>query len=88
MSNLVQVTNMREVINIQDIDGLLLVSSREVAINFEKRHADVIKVIDSKISENEKLRSQKYFIENTYKVEGNNRTYKEYLMTRSFATSD
>lgn len=82
MSNLVQVTNMREVINIQDIDGLLLVSSREVAINFEKRHADVIKVIDSKISENEKLRSQKYFIENTYKVEGNNRTYKEYLMTR------
>ena len=25
---------------------------------------------------------QKMFIESTYKVEGNNKTYKEYLMTR------
>ena len=82
MNGIIDVTNAKELINIKDIEGSLLVSSREVATNFEKRHADVIKVIDSKISENEKLRSQKYFIENTYKVEGNNKTYKEYLMTR------
>ena len=81
MSNLVQATNMREVINIQDIDGSLLVSSREIAINFEKRHADVIKAIEDKLEINEVLRSSQYFIESTY-LDKYNRKTKEYLMTR------
>lgn len=53
-----------------------------VAERFGKRHADVIRAIEDKISENAKLRSHKYYLESSYKVEGNNKSYKEYLMTR------
>ena len=70
-------------------DEKLVVSSREVAANFEKRHDNVIRDIEELInqnsilsSENSILSSQKYFIESSYKVEGNNKTYKEYLLTR------
>lgn len=78
---LVDKTEVQEVINIKDIDGSFLVSSREVAINFEKRHADVIKAIEDKIKVNEVLRSPKYFIEGAY-LDKSNRKSKEYLMTR------
>ncbi len=67
---------------IKKIDGELVVTSRQVAENFEKRHADVLRVIEDLNSENAILRSQKYFIETYYKVEGNNKNYKEYLLTR------
>ena len=43
---------MSEIINVQNLNGQLLVSSREIAINFEKRHADVIKAIEYKIDIN------------------------------------
>lgn len=62
-------------------DGKVVVSSRVVAQDFGKRHNDVLRAIESKL-ENVILRSQNYFIESTYKVEGNNKSYKEYLMTR------
>lgn len=73
---------MLENIKVINQNGDLVVSSREVAQNFEKRHTEVLRAIESKISENAKLRSQNFFIENNYKVERNNKTYKEYLMTR------
>lgn len=68
--------------DLRNENGQIVVSSRMVAERFGKRHADVIRAIEEKISENAKLRSHKYFLENSYKVEGNNKSYKEYLMTR------
>lgn len=62
-------------------DGKLVVSSRRVAKDFEKRHADVIKAIEDKMKVNEILRSPKYFIESTY-TDKSNRQSKEYLLTR------
>lgn len=63
-------------------DEILTVSSREVADDFEKRHSDVIRTIENLISENAILRSSQYFIESYYKTNGNNKNYKEYLLTR------
>lgn len=62
-------------------EGQLVVSSRQVAEDFRKRHADVIKVIEDKMKVNEILRSPKYFIETTY-TDKSNRQSKEYLLTR------
>ena len=59
--------------------------SREVAKMVEKDHAHLcrdIKVYIDVISENPKLDSQDYFIPNTYKVEGNNKTYPCYDITK------
>ena len=71
----------KQMVEIQTKEGQLVVSSRQVAIDFEKRHADVIKTIEEKMEVNEILRSPKYFIESTYK-DKSNRNSKEYLLTR------
>ncbi len=72
---------MSHEINIINQNGVAMVSSRIVAKDFGKRHTEVLRTIETKL-ENAKLRSQNYFIESQYKAEGNNKTYKEYLMTR------
>lgn len=63
-------------------DGNLVVSSREVARDFEKRHNDVVTAIENKIKNltTENIVVQNYFIENTFNHRGNN--YKEYLLTK------
>ena len=66
---------------VKNIEGTLVVSSRQVAEDFDKRHADVIKAIEDKMKVNEILRSPKYFIESTY-TDKSNRKSKEYLLTR------
>ena len=38
---------MSELINVQQVDGQLLVSSREIATNFEKQHKHVIEKIEN-----------------------------------------
>lgn len=65
-------------------DGQLLVDSREVAEMTDVRHADLMRSIAGyiQILENAKLRSQNFFIPSTYKVDGNNKTYDCYLITR------
>ena len=63
-------------------DGKLVVSSRRVADDFGKDHAKVLRSIEGYISENPILASQSYFIKSNYKTNGNNKTYKEYLLTR------
>ncbi|WP_422404324.1 phage antirepressor KilAC domain-containing protein [Mammaliicoccus sp. JADD-157] len=63
----------------------LYVDSREIAEVTNKRHADLVRSIEnyeSVISQNAKLRSQDYFIESTYKTNGNNKSYKRYLLTK------
>ena len=63
-------------------DGKLVVSSRRVADDFGKNHAKILRSIEGYISENPILASQSYFIKSNYKTNGNNKTYKEYLLTR------
>lgn len=65
-------------------EGTLLVESREVAEMTEVRHADLMRSISGyiRILENAKLRSQDFFISSNYKVEGNNKTYDCFLLTR------
>ncbi|WP_436938428.1 Rha family transcriptional regulator [Staphylococcus xylosus] len=63
----------------------LYVDSREVAEMVGKNHAHLTRDIqnyESVISQNPKLDSHDYFIESTYKTEGNNKSYKNYLLTK------
>lgn len=66
------------------INGQLVTDSRDVAEMVERRHADLIRAIDGycEILENAKLRSQEFFIASDYKVEGNNKNYDCYLLTK------
>ena len=85
MENLIKV-------NVINKDGKLVVSSREVAENFGRRHDNVKRDLElilqshssnmrgEIISENSGLSSQ--IILSSYKVKGNNKTYKEYLLTK------
>ena len=62
-------------------DGQLVVSSREVAQNFGKEHKHVLEAIREILkAENSALKNM--FFESVYKVEGNNKSYPEYLMNR------
>lgn len=73
---------MNELIHITNENGVPVVSSREVAEHFGKRHADVIKSIEQHISDleatNEKVR---WFIETVY-TDKKGEPRKEYFMTR------
>lgn len=62
-------------------NGQLVVSSREVAQNFGKLHKDVLEAI-RKILKAENSALTNMFFESEYKVEGNNKSYTEYLMNR------
>ena len=55
-----------------------------MAENAEIRHTDLLRKIKGyeEILENAKVRSQNYFIKDTYKVEGNNKTYDCYQLTK------
>ena len=73
MSNLIKIINQ---------EGNLVVSSREVARDFEKRHNDVVEAIENKIKNltTENIVVGNYFIESEFNHKGN--VYKEYLLTR------
>ncbi|MCY7661989.1 Rha family transcriptional regulator, partial [Bacillus safensis] len=61
-----------------------LVDSREVAEMVDKRHADLVRSIESYlvvIGQNAKLRSDDFFIESTYQA-GTGKLYKHYLLTK------
>lgn len=60
---------MNEII-INNLDGKLTVSSLQVANDFEKQHKDVIRSIENLKAQNCALKEM--FIENSYKVDGNN----------------
>ena len=70
---------MSELINVQQVDAQLLVSSREIATNFEKQHKHVIEKIENTRAENSAI--QEMFIESTY-IASNGKTNKEFLITR------
>ena len=68
-----------EVIVKRTEDGELVVSSRRVAEDYGKRHADVIEKIEELIKTENSVMSM--FIESSYKA-GTGKSYKEYLLTR------
>ena len=70
---------------ISEIANECVLDSRKVAEMVGKRHANLIRDIDNYvkvISENSKLSSQDFFVERTYKTNGNNKTYKRYDITK------
>lgn len=69
---------MNGLINIENKDGVLLVSSREVAERFEKEHKHVLETIRSLVAE--KSATKNMFIESSYINRG--KSYPEYLLTR------
>lgn len=77
---------MKSLINVFNKSGNLVVSSREIANNFEKRHSDVIKAIEDLINKEgcaEKIVDlYQMFILTNYQNEQNGQNYKEYLLTR------
>ncbi|WBW95276.1 Rha family transcriptional regulator [Oceanirhabdus sp. W0125-5] len=73
---------MKELINVVEENGKLIVGSREVSLNFEKRHGHVIEKIDGIIEGiNSTEKSVQYFIPHEYK-DLSGKLNKEYLLTR------
>lgn len=69
---------MENIINVQNIEGQMVVSSREVAQNFEKEHKNVLQTIKNLVAENQAAKN--FFIESSYENRG--KQYPEYLCTR------
>lgn len=66
-------------------NGQLVTESREIAKITGKRHDHLIRDIQGYkriLDENPKLGSQNFFISSSYKVQGNNKTYDCFLLTR------
>lgn len=70
--------------NLQVMNEVKTISSREVAEMMEVRHDSLMRKIDgiNEDFDNAELWSQKYWVESTYKVSGNNKTYREYQVTK------
>ena len=66
---------------IKKIDGELVVTSRQIAVDFEKEHKNIIRDIENLIKEDSSILSNALFIESDY-TNSNNRKFKEYLLTR------
>ena len=73
---------MNELINIENKDGVLLVSSREVAERFEKEHRHVTRDIENIISQGCAQNWTDLFVETEYQNEQNKQYYKQYQLTR------
>ena len=73
---------MNELIKIENKDGKLTVSSREVAERFEKRHTDTIRAIEDIKEQGCTQNCADLFIETEYQSKQNKQYYKEYLLTR------
>lgn len=67
-------------VQIIEQNGVAVVSSRVVAEDFGKRHADVIRAIEEYLADAE-VRSLNYFIESVYN-DSQNKPRKKFLMTR------
>jgi len=70
---------MSELINIGSKEGKLVVSSREIAKNFEKEHKHVMEAVRNLMAENSTVKS--LVIESEY-VNSRGQAFAEYLLTR------
>lgn len=75
---------MSNIINILKNQDKLVVTSREISINFKKDHSSVVRTIENLINEAEGYgqNCRHLFIETKYQNEQNKQWYKEYLITR------
>lgn len=76
---------MNTELTIRNYNGVNVIDSRDVANLIGKSHFNLMRDIrsyEATISENSNLSSQKFFIKDTYKTEGNNKTYDCYLLTK------
>ena len=74
-----EMDNLVASIDVKEYKGQIVVSSREVANNFEKQHKHVLESIENIKAENSA--ETKMFIESSYKA-GTGKNYKEYLLTK------
>ena len=83
MEYIEQMNNLVASIEVKEYEGQPVVSSREIADNFEKNHKEVLRSIDNQI---EILGGAQncagLFIESKYQHSQNKQWYKEYLLTR------
>lgn len=75
---------MNEIMNlgIENKDGILVVSSRIIANGLGKQHNNVIRDLENIIGGSENSELISLIIPSYYKVDGQNRNYKEYLLTK------
>ncbi|WP_097026144.1 Rha family transcriptional regulator [Clostridium peptidivorans] len=74
---------MDNLIKILNQDGQLVVTSRQIADDFEKEHRNVVRDIENLISNVGSAQNCAHlFIESEYQHEQNKQLYKEYLLTR------
>lgn len=69
---------MNKLINILNQDGQLVVTSRQIAEDFEKEHKNVLQAISNLVAENSAVKNM--FIESSFESRG--KQYPEYLLTR------
>lgn len=69
---------MKQLISIKTHEGEMVVTSREVAENFEKEHKNVLQSISNLVAENSAVKNM--FIESSFESRG--KQYPEYLLTR------
>lgn len=65
-----------------DFNGTLVISSRIIANELSKRHDHVIRDLENILKNSETPNLGSLIIPSTYKVNGQNKTYKEYLLTK------
>ncbi|NLK40074.1 MAG: Rha family transcriptional regulator [Clostridiales bacterium] len=72
-------------LGVKNENNKIVVSSRIVAENFEKRHDNVLRdiedIIEGDLLKIEEIKTEQYFISSTYQ-DPRNREYPEYLLTR------
>lgn len=81
---------INELIKNKEVDGIVTIDSREVAEMMGRSHSDIMKMIQGSgknlgiipVLEKGNFHVSDYFIESTYKVDGNNKTYNCYLVTK------
>ena len=73
---------MNYLTEIENKDGVNVVSSRVIASQLDKRHSDVIRDLENILKNTQNANLRSLFIESEYKVKGQARTYKEYLLTK------
>lgn len=81
MEYIEQMNNLVASIEVKEYEGQPVVSSREVANNFEKQHKHVLECIEN-LKEGVAEKSADLFIESKYQHPQNKQWYKEYLLTR------
>ena len=75
-----EMNNLVASMDVKEYEGQPVVSSREVANNFEKQHKHVLECIENLIKKSPSAIN--FFIESKYQHPQNKRWYKEYLLTR------